>query len=334
MSFVEREEDGPPGPVYPGPAGITQVTPTTIPAPANAAYAVLSANGTLTAERVLTAGTGIALADAGPNAALTLSVDQAVALGNNARVAVSKNSGAVVGTRRELNLIEGANITLTVTDDAGSEEVDITIAAAGGSGQPNIQFKDEGTDQGTAGGITTVDFTGAGVTASDAGAVLTVNIPGGAGEAFPVGSVFIAVVATNPGTLLGYGTWSAFGAGRVLVGLDSGDTDFDLVEETGGAKTHTLVTGEIPAHTHTQDAHNHTQNAHAHVERAPTTASGGAMRFGIDTNASGTVTAGISTESTTATNQAATATNQNAGGGGAHNNVQPYIVVYMWKRTA
>jgi len=51
-----------------------------------------------------------------------------------ARVSVSKNSGAIVGTRRELNLIEGANITLTIADDAVNEEVDITIAAAGGGG--------------------------------------------------------------------------------------------------------------------------------------------------------------------------------------------------------
>ena len=57
-------------------------------------------------------------------------------------------------------------------------------------------------------------------------------------EPFPVGSVFIAVVDTDPATLLGYGTWSAFGAGKVLVGIDSSDTDFDTAEETGGSKTH------------------------------------------------------------------------------------------------
>jgi hypothetical protein len=54
---------------------------------------------------------------------------------------------------------------------------------------------------------------------------------------FPVGSVFVSVVSTNPATLLGYGTWTEMGAGRVLVGLDAGDPDFDTVEEVGGSKT-------------------------------------------------------------------------------------------------
>ena len=60
---------------------------------------------------------------------------------------------------------------------------------------------------------------------------------GGGGAAFPVGASFISVDSTNPATTLGYGTWAAFGAGKVLVGLDSGDADFDTVEETGGSKT-------------------------------------------------------------------------------------------------
>jgi microcystin-dependent protein len=173
--------------------------------------------------------------------------------------------------------------------------------------------------------------------------------PPGGSEAFPVGSVFIAVVSTSPSALLGYGTWAAFAAGRVLVGIDAGQTEFDVVEETGGAKTHTLTTAEMPAHghvqdshNHTQDAHTHTQNAHLHDEYRNSATTGGLDGWAAGDTSTNTATlTGYDTGSTTATNQnatatnqAATATNQNTGGGGAHNNLQPYIVVYMWKRTA
>ena len=130
--------------------------------------------------------------------------------------------------------------------------------------------------------------------------------PGGGGEAFPIGGVFIAVVSTNPNTLLGYGTWSQVAGGRMLVGQTGGDADFDVAEETGGEKTHTLTAAEMPSH--------------VHAENAPTSASGGALRFAVDTNAGGSVAAGLNTGS--------------AGSGGAHNNMPPYFVVYIWKRTA
>lgn len=121
---------------------------------------------------------------------------------------------------------------------------------------------------------------------------------------WPVGSIFVSVSATNPGTLLGFGTWVAFAQGRVLVGIDSGQTEFDTVEETGGAKTHTLTTNEIPAHTHTYTA--------------PNTPSDDRVA-GLLPSVDG-VTAATATGST--------------GGGAAHNNLQPYITVHIWKRTA
>lgn len=173
-------------------------------------------------------------------------------------------------------------------------------------------------------------------------------------EAFPVGSVFISVVATNPSVLLGYGTWAAFAAGKVLIGLDPLQTEFNTVEQVGGEKTHVLTQTEMPSHTHIQDPHNHTQNAHTHTQNSHThpsiqvqggttaattgthimtsTATGGSSRAAITPEAANAATA--VNQSTTPTNNTATATNQNIGSDGAHNNLQPYIVVYIWKRTA
>ena len=117
----------------------------------------------------------------------------------------------------------------------------------------------------------------------------------------PVGSILTNITGTNPATYIG-GTWVAFGSGRVPVGLDAGQTEFDTVEETGGAKTHTLVTAEMPVHSHTRPT------------RAVYVATGAGEVF--DPNGVNAIASG------------------NTGGGGAHNNLQPYIVVYMWKRSS
>lgn len=180
-------------------------------------------------------------------------------------------------------------------------------------------------------------------------------------QVYPVGSVYInASDSTNPATLLGFGTWSAFGAGRVPVGIDSTDTDFDTAEETGGTKTHTLTESEMPSHTHTQDSHNHSQNSHDHGMSAHNHSQyshGHQFRYNTNMgyggyhgpNSTGSLkpantwvinatasnySATSNPHALTATNNATTATNQDTGGDGAHNNVQPYITVYMWKRTA
>jgi hypothetical protein len=145
---------------------------------------------------------------------------------------------------------------------------------------------------------------------------------------FRVGAIYMSVENVSPATFIG-GTWTVWGSGRVPVGVDSSDADFNTVEKTSGAKTHILSTNEMPSHTHIQDSHNHTQNQHRHSYTEPdgtqNTSDSWTTPF-VKSYSSG------STGYTTATNIAATATNQNTGGGAAHNNLQPYITCYMWKR--
>lgn len=134
------------------------------------------------------------------------------------------------------------------------------------------------------------------------------------GTVYPVGSIYMSVVPANPATLFGVGTWVAWGAGRVPVGIDGTQTEFDTAEETGGEKTHTLTIGEMPAHIH----------ASAILGEA------GCLN---DVSGTGSNMSGRSVPSYNVTTQKQVITSS-AGIDLAHNNLQPYITCYMWKRTA
>jgi len=137
---------------------------------------------------------------------------------------------------------------------------------------------------------------------------------------YPVGSIYTnASVSTNPATLLGFGTWTAFGAGRVLVGFDSSNVLFDTAEETGGSANATL-----PSHTHTATV---TDPSHTHT--VVVTVAGGGSVFG------GTSVGAASNSNTTASAVTGiTVANSTEGASATNANYQPYITVYMWKRTA
>lgn len=132
----------------------------------------------------------------------------------------------------------------------------------------------------------------------------------------PVGSIYInATNSTNPGTLLGFGTWVAFGAGRVPVGFDSSNALFDTAEETGGSADAITV-----SHTHTVTDPGHAHTLNALSDAPPNT-------FNLNG-------AGIRGSSISTTNSAFTGISINsAGSSGTNANYQPYITVYMWKRT-
>ena len=135
---------------------------------------------------------------------------------------------------------------------------------------------------------------------------------------YPVGSIYInAAVSTNPNTLLGFGTWTAFGAGKVIVGLDSADSLFDTLEETGGSKDAITVSH---THTLTDPGHNHDILGMLGPNTAYNGNGVGGQIYEAKTGDVSTETTGISIAS--------------AGSSGTNANVQPFIVVKMWKRTA
>ena len=146
-------------------------------------------------------------------------------------------------------------------------------------------------------------------------------------QSYPVGSIYITENNTNPGTKFG-GTWVAFGAGRTLVGVDSSQTEFASVGLTGGEKKHTLIEGELPS---------------IYGEWAVPVIGNHATK-GKKGNAYGAIFGEISSSNPNEIAVGNRGTTDNSGiqyGYGfkfgnnqPHNNLQPYITVYMWKRTA
>lgn len=118
---------------------------------------------------------------------------------------------------------------------------------------------------------------------------------------YPIGSIYLSIKNTNPSSLFG-GIWEAWGSGRVPVGVDTAQTEFETVEKTGGEKTHKLTINEMPKHDH---AYQKTSG------------------FSSLKDVGGGTTWGDYLVNTSF-----------AGGDQPHNNLQPYITCYMWKRTA
>lgn len=134
---------------------------------------------------------------------------------------------------------------------------------------------------------------------------------------YPIGSIYFSAVGTNPSELFGFGTWQAWGAGRVPVGVDASQTEFNAVEKTGGEKAHALTINEMPSHTH-------------EISYRPI-GDPSDDPFALFKSEGG-ITGTYNSPGTELSQDALEA--KAAGGGQAHNNLQPYITCYMWKRTA
>lgn len=150
---------------------------------------------------------------------------------------------------------------------------------------------------------------------------------------YPVGSIYMSVNNVSPQTFIG-GTWVTWGAGRVPVSVDTTDSNFNTVEKTGGAETVTLTTSQMPNHTH-QCLDSLSSNTYANnigLNYSETSAYGNFARSQSSNNYGSTNSGTRKTNLLGNFNH--THTLQSAGGGAAHNNLQPYITCYMWKRTA
>lgn len=126
---------------------------------------------------------------------------------------------------------------------------------------------------------------------------------------YPIGSIYMSIKNTNPSSLFG-GTWIAWGSGRVPVGVNTGDADFETVEKTGGAKTHKLTINQIPSHSHDLGVKVTSNNGDSSAEADQIAVNWSSAKHFSEYNGGKT------------------------GGSQAHNNLQPYITCYMWKRTA
>ena len=148
----------------------------------------------------------------------------------------------------------------------------------------------------------------------------TAFVTAGLAAAYPVGAIFLSTVSTNPSTLLGFGTWVAYGTGRMLISADATYT----AGSTGGAATTTLITANLPAHSHTatvtDPGHTHTHNAQQ--QNSSHQLAGGGSNTVVPTAATiNSATTGI------------TVAISNTGSGTAATTISPYIAVYMWNRT-
>lgn len=131
---------------------------------------------------------------------------------------------------------------------------------------------------------------------------------------YPVGSIYMSVNSTSPAELFG-GTWEEFGKGRTVVGVDTTQAEFNTVEKTGGAKTHTLTISELASHAHPLSL---------------VTYNGPGRDNTYVAGCSGDSGLGGANDKLPVEYRQADPT----GGNQPHNNLQPYITCYMWKRVA
>ncbi len=222
-------------------------------------------------------------------------------------------SGAIRGDTNEGFNIENAYIVeITIKDELSSYIYSVTLTG----GKPHIAYHKKGISF-----MGAYNETNAGKVQIDGQNIFNIM--------FPVGAVYITATNTNPQTFLG-GTWVAFGQGRTLVGVNTSESEFNSVLKTGGEKTHKMTVSELPSHDHGSKTLKGTV-AGIYLGDFRSETSGIASfrqkslaRYSKEDdaiNAWGYLDID------------ATHTHSSVGSNNAHNNLQPYITVYFWRRT-
>ena len=153
---------------------------------------------------------------------------------------------------------------------------------------------------------------------------------------WPIGSIYISVTNTNPSTYFG-GTWQRFGQGKCIVGVNESETEFNTVQKTGGAKTVGLSIANIPSHNHGLTINTTSLTGSLKAMAYVNHTGSGIFSTAKDTankngGSSGTTFGGTTYTLNASHNHSGSV--GYTGSGTAHNNLQPYITVYMWRRTA
>ena len=126
----------------------------------------------------------------------------------------------------------------------------------------------------------------------------------------PIGKIIFSTENVNPAEYLGFGTWEAWGSGRVPVGVDTGDSNFDTPEKEGGEQTHSLTVNEMPSHGHDYSTTTGSNGSHQHSFSATSGSNGSHQHsFSATTGSSGThqhtgkrLESGVNTSSSSAVN--------------------------------
>lgn len=162
---------------------------------------------------------------------------------------------------------------------------------------------------------------------------------------YPVGTIYETTETDNPDDLFPGTSWSVFGEGKVLVGLDPDDTDFDNINDTGGSKTVALTTAQMPQHNHSHNLAVTSVGNHTHgftdYTFQESVSHGGVTNAGMG---SGKGSGESDDDNYPARPRSATTGVggghghgltggvQNKGSGHSHENMPPYVIVYRWKR--